>query len=108
MAASDIFRDVCAWTSLRDAIRAWYGIESEHVGCEHVVETCDDSVLWEGSVEVFRVLDDPRASFVYAWSDDASAGGPSHVACWVRRRSRECEMRCTRSWRRDYAPDSAP
>jgi hypothetical protein len=80
MAAADIFRDVCAWTSLRDAIRAWYGIESEHVGCEHVVETCDDSVLWEGTVEVFRVLDGPRASFVYAWSDDASAGGPSHVA----------------------------
>lgn len=80
MEVSDIFREVAEWTTLRDAIRAQYGVESEHVGVEHVVETCDDCVLWEGIVDVFRVLDDPRAAFIYVWPESDAGDRSCHVA----------------------------
>jgi hypothetical protein len=59
---------------LRDVIRRLHGVESSHVSSVPVKETFQGRTVWEGVVEVFDLIDHPRASKLYAWShvtDDA-------------------------------------
>jgi hypothetical protein len=47
-------------------IQALYGCASVHVESIRIHEPCEDTV-WEGTVEVFSLVDHPTATIVYAW-----------------------------------------
>lgn len=53
---------------LHAAIRAMHGCESRYVRSVPVREVFNDLVAWEGSVEVFDLIDHPKAKRCYAWS----------------------------------------
>jgi len=53
---------------LRDAIRATHGCASHHVKSVPVREVFNNLVAWEGVVEVFDLIDHPKAKRCYAWS----------------------------------------
>jgi hypothetical protein len=53
---------------LRDAIRATHGCDSRHLQSVPVREVFNKLVAWEGVVEVFDLIDHPKAKRCYAWS----------------------------------------
>ncbi len=53
---------------LREAIHAMHGCESRYVRSVPVREVFNDLVAWEGFVEVFNLIDHPKAKRCYAWS----------------------------------------
>jgi hypothetical protein len=55
---------------LHAAIRAMHGCGSRHVRSVPVREVFNDLVVWEGTVEVFDLIDHPKAKHCYAWSFD--------------------------------------
>ena len=59
---------------LQNAIRVTHGCESRHVQTVPVRETFKGKVAWEGNVEVFDLIDHPKASTGYAWAYDNAAG----------------------------------
>lgn len=65
---------------LRRAIRDLHGCESNFIRSEHVRETFEGETVWEGDVEVFALLDHPKASVAYAWAHETDAGGKRYVA----------------------------
>ena len=59
---------------LQKAIRATHGANSKHVETVPVVEMFKGAVAWQGEVEVFDLLDHPKAKRCYAWSYDLATG----------------------------------
>jgi hypothetical protein len=59
---------------LANAIRKLHGVGSRHVGSVPVKETFHGETVWEGVVEVFDLIDHPKAKECYAWQyqDDDS------------------------------------
>ena len=55
---------------LRDVIKRLHGSEASHVESVPVRETFQGQTVWEGSVEVFDLLDHPDAPRVYAWAHE--------------------------------------
>jgi len=55
---------------LRDVIRKLHGVEAEHVESVPIKEVFNSQTVWEGIVEVFDLHDHPKASRVYAWSNE--------------------------------------
>jgi hypothetical protein len=55
---------------LQEAIRAMHGCESRYVRSVPVREVFNDLVAWDGVVEVFDLIDHPKAKRCYAWSFD--------------------------------------
>jgi hypothetical protein len=55
---------------LRDVIRRLHGVESKHVESVPVKETFQGQTVWEGMVEVFEVIEHPKASRIYAWASN--------------------------------------
>ncbi|MFY9988587.1 MAG: hypothetical protein WAK31_27790 [Chthoniobacterales bacterium] len=55
-------------SDLQTAIRAVHGCESRHVQSVPVREIFNKLVAWEGVVEVFDLIDHPKAKRCYAWS----------------------------------------
>ncbi len=55
-------------TELQRAIRQLHGCESVHTKSVTVTETFQGKVLWEGSVEVFRLLNHKKTDTAYAWA----------------------------------------
>jgi hypothetical protein len=53
---------------LKDAILRLHGCESEYAGREDVIETFQGETVWSGYVEIFRLIDHPKAKKCYAWS----------------------------------------
>lgn len=53
---------------LQKAIRATHGAGSRYVRSVPVREVFNDLVAWEGTVEVFDLIDHPKAKRCYAWS----------------------------------------
>jgi hypothetical protein len=53
---------------LQEAIRATHGGEPRYVKSVPVREVFNGLVAWEGVVEVFDLIDHPRAKRCYAWS----------------------------------------
>ena len=54
--------------SLQEAIHHFHGCESSHVKTEQVIELFNDKVVWNGEVEVFRLVNYPGAKQCYAWA----------------------------------------
>jgi hypothetical protein len=55
---------------LRDVIKRLHGVESKHVGSVPVKETFEGKTIWEGIVEVFELIDHPKAPRAYVWSHE--------------------------------------
>jgi hypothetical protein len=53
---------------LQSAIRAIHGCDSHHLESVPVREVFNNLVAWEGVVEVFDLIDHPKAKRCYAWS----------------------------------------
>ncbi len=65
---------------LRKAIRDLHGCDSEHLRSESVRETSQGKTVWDGVVDVFALLDHPKANLAYAWSHETDTGGRRYVA----------------------------
>jgi hypothetical protein len=56
--------------ALRQAIRDMHGCESKWVESVPITETFGDETVWQGTVEVFDLIDHPTATRCYAWSHE--------------------------------------
>ena len=65
---------------LRKAIRDLHGCDSTWLRSEPVRETFEGQTVWDGAVEVFALIDHPKASVAYAWAHETDAGGKRYVA----------------------------
>ena len=52
---------------MRGAVRRMHGTDSVHESTVVVVETFKGQTIWDGEVEVFRLLGHPKAKRCYAW-----------------------------------------
>ena len=52
---------------LRAKIRESYECDSRHVASEQVHEVFEGLTAWQGTVEVFDLIDHPNARRAYAW-----------------------------------------
>ena len=55
-------------TELKKAIRETHGCDSLHVESVRIKEVFKDQTVWEGRIEVFAVIDHPKAKRAFAWS----------------------------------------
>jgi len=55
--------------ALLDAIRHLEGVEARHIETVHVHERHEGETVWEGDVEVFQLIEHPKAKLAYAWSE---------------------------------------
>ncbi len=53
---------------LRKAILNLHGCDSTWTGAVRVKETLKGETVWEGLVQVFSLIDHPKATVCYAWS----------------------------------------
>ncbi len=53
---------------LGKAILNLHGCDSTWVGAVRVKETLNGETVWEGLVQVFNLIDHPKATVCYAWS----------------------------------------
>jgi hypothetical protein len=67
---------------LRKVVRYLHNADAEHVGSVPVKETFEGQTVWEGVVEVFRLIGHPKAIRAYAWAHetDDPANPKRHVA----------------------------
>src|SRR5882672_4182630 len=61
---------------LREIILRLHGSESTHIETVPIKETFQGKTLWEGHVEVFDLINHPKAPRVYAWTHET--GDPSN------------------------------
>lgn len=61
--------DPAGVAALLDAIRHLEGVEARHVETVHVHERHERETVWEGDVEVFELMEHPKAKLAYAWSE---------------------------------------
>ena len=52
---------------IKDAILAVHGVDSRHVSSVRVVERFKGKIAWQGTVEVFDLIDHPKAKRAYGW-----------------------------------------
>ncbi len=65
---------------LRDVIRRLHGVDSKHVESVPIKETFQGKTVWEGIVEVFELIDHPKAQRLYAWAyETENPKRPRHV-----------------------------
>jgi hypothetical protein len=53
---------------LQKAIKETHGCESIHVESVPVMEQFQGKIAWQGTVEVFYLIDHPKATRAYAWT----------------------------------------
>lgn len=61
---------------LHDAILRLHGAESKYLRSVPVTEKFQGKVVWDGTVEVFKLTGHPSASVAYAWAFDAEEPKP--------------------------------
>jgi hypothetical protein len=54
--------------ALRDAIKHMHGVDSRWIESVEVTETFRGETVWSGEVQVFELIDHPKAMRAYAWS----------------------------------------
>ena len=57
--------------AIQDAIRRLHGCESRHIKSVPVHEESQGQTVWSGAVEVFELIDHPKAKVCYAWGQCA-------------------------------------
>lgn len=63
--------------TLKEAIRATHGCGSRHFTTVPVTEKFRGKIAWQGEVEVFDLINHPKAQLCYAWAYDE--GGTMHT-----------------------------
>jgi len=53
---------------IQEAIKATLGCDSKHVESKRVTERFEGQIAWDGTVEVFDLIDHPKAKRAYGWS----------------------------------------
>ena len=53
---------------LQDVIKRLHRCKSEYLETVPVTETFQGQTVWKGDVEVFRLIDHPKAKICYAWA----------------------------------------
>ena len=53
---------------LKETIEELHGCEANYISTEHVRESFDGTVVWDGAVSLFGVNGHPAATMCYAWS----------------------------------------
>ena len=61
---------------LHDAILRLHGAEATYLRSVPVTEKFQGQIVWDGTVEVFKLEGHPVASLAYAWAFDADAPKP--------------------------------
>lgn len=64
---------------IREAIRANFGCGSVHLATEKVHLKHKGETVWDGAVEVFALLDCPKANTGYGWGFVRGDGGMEYV-----------------------------
>ena len=64
---------------LQNVIRRLHGVESKHIESVPVKEEFQGKTVWEGIVEVFDLIEHPRAPRLYAWSHATDGPKKRHV-----------------------------
>src|ERR1051325_9695979 len=54
--------------SLREVILELHGCSSRHVSTEPVQQTSQGHTVWQGLIEVFDLINHPKADRCYAWT----------------------------------------
>ena len=54
--------------SLKHAIKEMHDCDSKHIESKPITEVFQGETVWDGSVEVFKLLNHPKAKRCYAWS----------------------------------------
>jgi hypothetical protein len=65
---------------LKQAILDLHGCGSIHAVSIAVNETFEGKTVWRGVVEIFSLINHPKAKDAYAWSYENDAGEICHVA----------------------------
>ncbi len=60
--------------ALQEAIKNTHECDSEHIESVPITETYKEKVVWSGVVEVFSLIDHPKASICYAWGHHIETG----------------------------------
>src|ERR1700693_834313 len=55
-------------THFQEAIRAMHGCDSKHVESVPITEQFEGKTAWQGTVEVFDLIEHPEARRAYAWT----------------------------------------
>jgi hypothetical protein len=53
---------------LQNAIKETHGCDSKHVASDQVYESFEGRIAWQGTVEVFDLIEHPKAKRAYAWT----------------------------------------
>jgi hypothetical protein len=67
-------------SELRNAIRKLHGCDAEHEATVDVKEEFQGTILWEGKVEIFRLINHATARQAYAWAFVDKTGLTQYVA----------------------------
>lgn len=66
--------------ALKEAIRSLHHRDPTWIEAVPVTETFQSQTVWEGTVQVFDLIDHPTASRCYAWSHETDKGKERFVA----------------------------
>lgn len=64
--------------ALRAAISRLHGCGSIYLKTEHVHETFQGETIFDGDVEMFKLMQHPKASQAYAWAEHEGNNGGGH------------------------------
>lgn len=53
--------------TIEERIKKEYGCDSRHVRSQRVYDDFEGRIAWQGTVEVFDLIDHPEAKQAYAW-----------------------------------------
>jgi hypothetical protein len=59
---------------LKEAIRNLHGCEANHLTTASVLETFQGETVWKGDVEIFALIDHPKAKRCFAWAHETNKG----------------------------------
>ena len=65
---------------LKDTLREMHCCESTYVETVEVIETFEGETVWDGTVEVFDLIDHSTAERAYAWAHETDDGKTRYVA----------------------------
>ena len=62
---------------LKQGVEELHGCEANYISSEHVRESLDGKLVWDGAVSLFGVTGHPAATMCYAWSaQDTESADP--------------------------------
>ena len=67
-------KDEASIEALRDAVKHLHGCDSRWVESVDVHEKLGQKTVWRGSVQVFDLVDHPKAKRAYVWSYATDGG----------------------------------